>query len=64
MTVLSHIDTLNKRSNKLTKDIHDAYVHYTPDENIREMKKRRLRIKEEIEVLSKRLRKRQHETVQ
>jgi len=52
MTIKSHIETLNKKHEKLDKKLHDAYTHYLPEAEIIELKKQKLKIKDEINSLN------------
>lgn len=50
MSVIAHLDTLQKKHDKLEQKIHDAYIHHLP---VSELKKKKLQIKDEIDKLSK-----------
>ena len=49
MSALAHIDNLKERQEKLEQQIHDAYLHHLP---VTELKKQRLRIKDQIFALT------------
>lgn len=46
MSVLSHIDNLLVKQQHIETEIHNAYVHHLP---ITDLKKQRLRIKDQIQ---------------
>lgn len=48
MSVNSHIQSLQLKHQKLEEELHDAYLHHA---SVAEIKKEKLRIKDEIEGL-------------
>lgn len=55
MSALSHLNSLQNKNQHLNLAIKSAFNHYSSDEDIKIMKRKRLRIEEEISYLSKRL---------
>jgi hypothetical protein len=52
MTIQAHIDTLEKKHGALKEELHSAMQHpSTGDEKIAELKRQKLRLKDEIERL-------------
>lgn len=51
MSVKSHLSTLITRHNLLEEEIRQAYFHRLPADEITLLKKRKLKVKEEIELL-------------
>jgi hypothetical protein len=51
MTVEARIDTLESKHLRLTENIHKAYTHHTADDKLIKLKKKRLRLEDEIESL-------------
>lgn len=51
MSMHAHIETLSDKHNRLENAINEAYSHNMSDEFVRDLKKQKLRIKEEIESL-------------
>lgn len=50
MSLKTHIESLNKKHEELKEQIHQAYTHHLP---VIELKKQKLKIKDEIESLTK-----------
>lgn len=50
MSINSHIQSLQLKHDRLEEKLHDAYVHHA---SVAEIKKEKLRIKDEIEGLLK-----------
>ncbi len=48
MSVVAHLDLLSVRHDELEQKIQQAYHHHDPDNKIGFLKKRKLRIKDEI----------------
>lgn len=53
MSVLAHLDSLYKKHETLKKEVAVAYSHHAPDDRLKELKKMKLRLKDEIEGLSR-----------
>lgn len=53
MTVAARIHHLEEEHKKLENQIKDAYTHFQPDTNVADLKKKKLSIKEKIELLRK-----------
>lgn len=51
MSLLTHLDALQNRHEKLSALIEDAYTHHESDVRVNQLKKERLRLKEEIVLL-------------
>ena len=51
MSISQHLDALNTKHEELERQIHDAYTHHLP---VAELKKQKLRVKEEIAFLLRR----------
>ena len=51
MSLLTHLDALQHRHQQLSAQIDDAYTHHEEDVHVTQLKKERLRLKEEIEAL-------------
>lgn len=49
MSIYAHIDSLNDKHHIVSQQIKEAYRHHESDEHLRELKKRRLLIEEDIE---------------
>lgn len=53
MSVQARIDNLEKKQHKLNDNIHSAYADHLPDEKIARLKKKRLKLEDELELLKK-----------
>lgn len=51
--IKQHINSLKSKHEDLEHQIQEAYVHYDPDEKIKDLKIKKLQIKKEIEWLEK-----------
>lgn len=60
MSIQSHLYALNDKHQKLESMIQDAYSHHYPDEQVKELKLEKLRVREEMEYCRKRMRKHEH----
>ncbi len=49
MSVHAHLDALNDKHHAISKQIKEAYRHHASDESVRELKKERLHIEEEMD---------------
>lgn len=52
MSIKTRIESLTERHHELEEKLHDAYVHHFPTAEIKELKMKKLLIKDEIEKLS------------
>jgi hypothetical protein len=50
-----HIESLRQKHEDLEISIKESYLHYDPDEKIKDLKIKKLQIKKEIEWLEKEL---------
>ena len=53
MSITTRIKSLNSKHNQLEEKLHEAYIHYLPTSKIKELKMRKLIIKDEIRMLKK-----------
>ena len=53
MSLISHIETLNARHERLKEKVNQAQIHHFPEEQIASLKKEKLKIKDEIIALSR-----------
>lgn len=51
MSVQARIHNLQEKKSKISRKIHEAYTNHLSDEILKKLKKRRLRIKDEISSL-------------
>jgi len=51
MSATAHIDHLTEKHAKIEHEIHDAYLNFLPDNMVHELKKKKLVIKQQIEML-------------
>lgn len=49
MSYHNHLNNLKERYNALKENIREAYLHYLSDDKIKQMKRQKLTLKEEIE---------------
>jgi len=49
MTISAHLDSLHKRHDQLKKEVRYAYMHHYSNEHIAGLKKKKLKVKDEIE---------------
>ncbi len=54
MSAAAHIDHLTEKHSKIEHEIHDAYLNFLPDNMVQELKKKKLVIKQQIEMLKMR----------
>lgn len=52
MSIEAHIKFLNEKHDHLEEEIHDAYIHHLPTEELKELKKKKLQIKDQIANLN------------
>lgn len=52
MSTNTRIKSLNKKHNQLEEKLHDAYVHHLPTAKIKELKMKKLLIKDQIAALN------------
>jgi hypothetical protein len=48
-----HIESLKTKHSDLEAQIQEAYIHYDPDEKVKDLKIKKLQVKKEIEWLEK-----------
>lgn len=53
MSVVSHLEALRRRHQRLEEQIYDAYTSHTPDCTVTNLKKQKLKVKEAIMALEK-----------
>ena len=53
MSLANHLDLLHEKHNKLSKKIEDGYTHHINDAYLTKLKKKKLRLKDEIASLTK-----------
>lgn len=58
MNISSHLSTLRLRQSQLESQIHDAFLHHSPDQEVTKLKKKRLKIAEEIFLIESSMRSR------
>jgi len=51
MTAIAHIYHLTEKHSKIENEIHNAYLNFLPDNIVQELKKKKLAIKQQIEML-------------
>lgn len=51
MSIIAHIESLHKKHKELEVELHDAYMHHVSTEGLKELKRRKLAIKDEIIAL-------------
>ncbi len=52
MTVSAHLEVLNQKHKTLSEQIEYAHLHHLPDNQIKELKLKKLQLKEEIMGMS------------
>lgn len=55
--LIHHIESLREKHDNLDKQIEDLYKHHTDDLKVEELKKKKLKLKDEIEQTSVKLKK-------
>ncbi len=50
MSVMAHLDVLQKKHDLLGKQIEQAYAHHASDMELHRLKKEKLRLKDEIQI--------------
>jgi hypothetical protein len=55
MSELAHLEALSSKQETIDKEIKQSFTNYSSDHDLKLMKQKRLRIREEIEQLSRRL---------
>lgn len=55
--LIHHIETMRERHDDLDKQIKELYEHHANDLKVEELKKKKLKLKDEIEQTSTRLKK-------
>jgi len=51
MSVVAHLHHLTEKHTKIEHEIHDAYLNFSPDNMVQDLKKKKLAIKQQIEML-------------
>ena len=50
MSVSGHIDSLKRKHQQVSKKLERAYMHHCPDDELAQLKKIKLRLKDELMV--------------
>jgi len=51
MSAAAHIDHLTEKHSRIENEIHNAYQNFLPDNMVQDLKKKKLVIKQQIEML-------------
>ena len=55
--LIHHLESLREKHDDLDKEIHELYEHHTDDMKVEALKKKKLKIKDEMEQTSQKLKK-------